>query len=193
MLPTGPHVNQPRRICHVTAINPRPYSKSTTQEIAMTQPASRNVPDSPFALFTLRPACSGDAQALSALLQQLTPDEARPDTKLLALRLSEPAVNRVVLVAERDGTLLGTCTLNLIEHLAHNFARSAILEDVVVDADARGLGIGQALIDKAAERARTLGCYKLALSSNQSREAAHRFYLGRGFKPHGISLALQLD
>jgi GNAT superfamily N-acetyltransferase len=99
----------------------------------------------------------------------------------------------VILVAERSGKLLGTCTLNLIEHLAHNFARSAILEDVVVDADARGLGIGQALIDKAAERARTLGCYKLALSSNQSREAAHRFYLGRGFKPHGISLALQLD
>jgi len=159
----------------------------------MTQPASRHVPDSPFAHFILRPACPGDAQALSALLQQLAPDEARPDPKLLALRLSEPAVNQVVLVAERDGKLLGTCMLNLIEHLAHNFARSAILEDVVVDADARGLGIGQALIGKAAERARALGCYKLALSSNQSREAAHRFYARLGFKPHGISLALALD
>ncbi|MFZ3205459.1 MAG: GNAT family N-acetyltransferase [Pseudomonas sp.] len=159
----------------------------------MTQPASRHVPDSPFAHFTLRPACSGDAQALSALLQQLAPDEARPDAKLLALRLSESAVSQVVLVAERDGKLLGTCTLNLIEHLAHNFARSAILEDVVVDADARGLGIGQALIGKAAERARAWGCYKLALSSNQSREQAHRFYARLGFKPHGISLALALD
>lgn len=159
----------------------------------MTQPVSRHVPDSPFAHFSLRPACSGDAQALSALLQQLAPDEARSDAKLLALRLSEPAVNRVVLVAERDGKLLGTCTLHLIEHLAHNFARSAILEDVVVDADARGLGIGQALIDKAVERARAWGCYKLALSSNQSRAHAHRFYQGLGFKPHGISLALALD
>ena len=159
----------------------------------MTQPASRHVPDSPFAHFILRAACSGDAQALSALLQQLAPDEAHPDAKLLALRLNKSAVNQVVLVAERDGKLLGTCTLNLIEHLAHNFARSAILEDVVVDADARGLGIGQALIDKAVERARAWGCYKLALSSNQSREAAHRFYQGLGFKPHGISLALALE
>ena len=55
----------------------------------MTQPTSRHVPDSPFAHLTLRAACSGDAQALSVLLQQLAPDEARPDAKLLALRLSE--------------------------------------------------------------------------------------------------------
>jgi GNAT superfamily N-acetyltransferase len=142
---------------------------------------------------TLRAACSGDAQALSALLQQLAPNEARSDAKLLALRLSELAVNCIVLVAERDGKLLGTCTLHLIEHLAHNFARSAILEDMVVADDARGLGIGQALIDKAIERARAWGCYKLALSSNQSREQAHRFYQGLGFRPHGISLALALD
>ncbi|SFP29947.1 GNAT family N-acetyltransferase [Pseudomonas borbori] len=159
----------------------------------MTQPASRHVPDSPFTHLALRAACSGDAQALSALLQQLAPDEARPEPKLLALRLNEPAVNCVVLVAERDGKLLGTCTLHLIEHLAHNFARSAILEDVVVDADARGLGIGRALIDKAVERARAWGCYKLALSSNQSREDAHRFYATLGFKPHGVSLAMTLE
>jgi GNAT superfamily N-acetyltransferase len=150
-------------------------------------------PDSPFATISLRAASVTDAAALAALLQQLAPQEPRPDAKLLALRLTELPTNCAVLVAERDGKLLGTCTLNLIEHLAHNFARSAVLEDVVVDADARGLGIGQALMGKAVERARSWGCYKLALSSNQSREAAHRFYAELGFKPHGISLALALD
>jgi GNAT superfamily N-acetyltransferase len=155
--------------------------------------ASHHLPDSPFADFHLRAACVTDAAALAALLQQLAPDEPRADATLLALRLSELPINRVVLVAERDGTLLGTCTLNLIEHLAHNFARSAILEDVVVDSAARGLGIGQALMGKAIERARAWGCYKVALSSSQSREAAHAFYANLGFKPHGISLALTLD
>ncbi|MDO9623678.1 MAG: GNAT family N-acetyltransferase [Pseudomonas sp.] len=150
-------------------------------------------PDSPFTTISLRAASVTDAAALAALLQQLAPQEPRPDAKLLALRLTELPTNCAVLVAERDGKLLGTCTLNLIEHLAHNFARSAVLEDVVVDADARGLGIGRALMDKAVERARSWGCYKLALSSNQSREAAHRFYAELGFKPHGISLALALD
>jgi len=155
--------------------------------------APTKLPDSPFAHFSLRAASVTDAAALAALLQQLALDEPRADAQLLALRLSELPANRVVLVAERDGKLLGTCTVHLIEHLAHNFARSAIVEDVVVDADARGLGIGQALLGKAIERARAWGCYKLALSSNHSREAAHRFYASLGFKPHGISLALTLD
>ncbi|MCE5364955.1 GNAT family N-acetyltransferase [Pseudomonas anguilliseptica] len=155
--------------------------------------ASHHLPDSPFADFHLRAVSVNDAAALAALLQQLAPDEPRADAKLLALRLSELPVSRVVLVAERDSKLLGTCTVNLIEHLAHNFARSAILEDVVVDTEARGLGIGQALMGKAIERARTWGCYKVALSSSQSREAAHAFYANLGFKPHGVSLALMLD
>lgn len=159
----------------------------------MHQAATQHLPDSPFAHFQLRAASVTDASALTALLQQLAPDEPRADSKLMALRLAELPSSRVVLVAERDGKLLGTCTLNLIEHLAHNFARSAILEDVVVDSDARGLGIGQALIGKAIERARAWGCYKVALSSSQSREAAHRFYAGLGFKAHGVSLALALD
>ncbi len=70
--------------------------------------ASPNLPDSPFADFHLRAACVTDAPALAALLQQLAPDEPRCDAKLLALRLSELPVSRVVLVAERDGKLLGT-------------------------------------------------------------------------------------
>lgn len=159
----------------------------------MKSTSTPKLPDSPFASVNLRAASVTDAAALAALLQQLAPDEPRADAKLLALRLSELVGRREVLVAERDGKLLGTCSIHLIEHLAHNFARSAIVEDVVVDAAARGLGIGQALMGKAIERARTWGCYKLALSSSQSREAAQRFYASLGFKPHGISLALPLD
>lgn len=151
------------------------------------------LPDSPFAAFSVRAACSADAGKLASLLQQLGSDDPRPDPTLLALRLTELPVSRVVLVAERNGLLLGTCTLHLIEHLAHNFARSAILEDMVVDASQRGLGIGQALIRKAAERARAWGCYKLALSSHQERAAAHHFYTAMGFRPHGVSLALTLS
>ncbi|MEX6503104.1 GNAT family N-acetyltransferase [Pseudomonas zhanjiangensis] len=159
----------------------------------MTPSATDALPDSPFTRFSVRAASPGDAKALAGLLQQLGEDEPRADPALLALRLNELPNTRVVLVAERDGQLLGTCTLHLIEHLAHNFARSALLEDVVVDADARSLGIGRALTLRAAERARAWGCYKLALSSNRSREAAHRFYEQLGFKPHGVSLAMTLE
>ena len=98
----------------------------------------------------------------------------------------------VYFLAERGERLLGTCTLHLIEHLAHDFARSAILEDMVVDRHARGQGVGRELIGRAVERARSWGCYKLALSSHQDRETAQRFYAALGFTSHGVSLALHL-
>ncbi|MCF3998694.1 GNAT family N-acetyltransferase, partial [Pseudomonas aeruginosa] len=90
--------------------------------------------------------------------------DPRPDPALLAIQLQRPRGDRVTLVAERGERLLGTCTLHLIEHLAHDFARSAILEDMVVDRHARGQGVGRELIGRAVERARSWGCYKLALS-----------------------------
>ncbi|MCU1715891.1 GNAT family N-acetyltransferase [Pseudomonas sp. 5P_3.1_Bac2] len=156
-------------------------------------PLAERLPDSPFATVQLRAVSSTDAPALCALLQQLGPDEARADAQIMALRLSQLPSNIEVLVAERDGQLLGTCSLHLIEHLAHNFARSAVLEDVVVDAQARGLGIGQALMAKAIERARHWRCYKVALSSKVSRSQAHAFYAKLGFTLHGHSLTLPLD
>ncbi|MFV3410691.1 GNAT family N-acetyltransferase [Pseudomonas nitroreducens] len=150
------------------------------------------LPDSPFATFDVRVASAGDAAALAPLLQQLGTSDPLPDTALLALALDNQQPSRVTLVAERDGALLGTCTLHLIEHIAHGFARSAILEDMVVDSRARGQGIGQALIGRAVEWARDWKCYKLALSSHQDREMAHRFYAAMGFEPHGVSLSLSL-
>ena len=58
--------------------------------------ASQYLPDSPFAHYHLRAASVTDASALTALLQQLAPDEPRADAKLMALRLSELPVSRVV-------------------------------------------------------------------------------------------------
>lgn len=151
------------------------------------------LPDSPFATFDVRVATADDAAALAPLLQQLGTHDPLPDIALLALALDNQQPSRVTLIAERYGVLLGTCTLHLIEHIAHGFARSAILEDMVVDSRARGQGIGQALIGRAVEWARDWKCYKLALSSHQDREMAHRFYAAMGFAPHGVSLSLSLD
>ncbi|MHB9797211.1 GNAT family N-acetyltransferase [Pseudomonas sp. MT3] len=155
-------------------------------------PDHQATPDSPFATFDVRVATPDDAPTLALLLRQLGAQDPSPDVALLALELGNQRPTRVTLVAERDGTLLGTCTLHLIEHIAHGFARSAILEDMVVDNRARGQGIGQALIRRAVEWAGGWGCYKLALSSHQDREMAHRFYAAMGFAPHGVSLSLQL-
>lgn len=60
----------------------------------------------------------------------------------------------------------------------------------MVDGEARGSGIGRAMIQFAMERARESGCYKLVLSSNLARTDAHAFYDALGFRRHGVSFGV---
>ena len=88
-------------------------------------------------------------------------------------------------VAELDGRVVGTYELLIMDNLAHDGARSAVVEDVVVAGALRGHGIGRAMMAHAIEVCRGFGCYKVSLSSAQFREAAHRFYDGLGFERYG--------
>ncbi|MBV1733821.1 MAG: GNAT family N-acetyltransferase, partial [Hydrogenophaga sp.] len=55
----------------------------------------------------------------------------------------------------------------------------------------QGKGIGRQLMAHAIEQARAAGCYKLALSSNAKRQAAHAFYESLGFQRHGLSFVIE--
>ncbi len=86
-----------------------------------------------------------------------------------------------VLLAARDtdtGAIVGTLTLAFFRIPTGLQAR---IEDVVVDADARGRGIGARLSEVAIDRAREAGAKSVGLTSRPSREAANRLYLRMGF------------
>ncbi|QIS20361.1 GNAT family N-acetyltransferase [Nocardia terpenica] len=57
------------------------------------------------------------------------------------------------------------------------------IEDVVVDSDARGQGIGAALTTEAIARAGDAGARTVDLTSRASRVAANRLYERLGFQP----------
>jgi GNAT superfamily N-acetyltransferase len=94
-------------------------------------------------------------------------------------------------VALADGKIVGTFALLIMDNLAHRGARSAILEDVVVDEGLRGQGVGKKMMAYAADLCREKKCYKMALNSNRHRRAAHRFYESLGYERHGYSFAIQ--
>jgi GNAT superfamily N-acetyltransferase len=94
-------------------------------------------------------------------------------------------------VALADGKIVGTFALLVMDNLAHRGARSAILEDVVVDEGLRGQGIGKRMMDYAGDLCREKKCYKMALNSNRHRIEAHRFYESLGYERHGYSFAIQ--
>jgi GNAT superfamily N-acetyltransferase len=95
-------------------------------------------------------------------------------------------------VAVENDAVIGTFALAALDNLLHGGRKTGIIEAVVVRADRQGTGVGQAMMQFAIERARALGCYKVSLSSNLKREAAHRFYEHLGYKQHGFSYYVDL-
>ena len=83
------------------------------------------------------------------------------------------------LLIARDGEQI-VGSLTLVVFPIPTGAR-AWIEDVVVDASARGKGVGEALNSRALEIARAEGAVTVDLTSRPSREAANRLYQRIGF------------
>jgi GNAT superfamily N-acetyltransferase len=93
--------------------------------------------------------------------------------------------NTHLFVAEREDEILGMLSLVVVDIPT---GRKAWIEDVVVDAKARGLHIGQALVEKAKAEAAELGAKKIYLTSNPSRKAAHALYHKCGFEEYDTTV-----
>jgi ribosomal protein S18 acetylase RimI-like enzyme len=55
------------------------------------------------------------------------------------------------------------------------------LEDLFVEADVRGSGLGRELVDAALERARERGCTRMVLDANEANAPAQALYRSVGF------------
>jgi len=100
--------------------------------------------------------------------------------------------NYSLYVATIENEVVGTFELLIMDNLAHNGSPSAIVEDVAVDINYRSQGIGKKMMEYAMQICRQRGCYKLTLSSNLKRQAAHQFYENLGFTKHGYSFYVEL-
>jgi len=116
--------------------------------------------------------------AFARLIPQLSRSAPPPDAEVLAEIIGSEASH--LLVAEDDGAILGSLTLAVFRIPT---GLRAWIEDVVVDGDARGRGVGDTLNRVALDLAAELGCRTVDLTSRPSREAANRLYQRLGFQP----------
>ena len=144
----------------------------------------------------LRPALSADAPALAVLgrdsfiakfgtmyrpedLAAFLAEQHAP--QIVAAQLADPAYR--VMLAERDGALVGYCKLGLScgwpEHARGSYAIE--LKQLYTAPGATGGGIGSALMDGALAEARALGADEIQLSVWSGNTDAQRFYHRYGF------------
>lgn len=100
--------------------------------------------------------------------------------------------NHRLVVAEKDGEVVGTLQISYLPGLPNFGMKRGLLENVHIRSDLRGGGYGSVMVKWAIERCREAGCGLVQLTSNKVRVDAHRFYEKLGFaKSHeGFKLKL---
>ena len=121
--------------------------------------------------------------AFARLIPQLSRSAPPPGADVLAEIISAPATH--LLVAEEGGTVIGSLTLVVFRIPT---GQRAWIEDVVVDSEAGGKGVGTTLNRFALDLAAELGCRTVDLTSRPTREAANRLYQRIGFTPRETNI-----
>ena len=121
--------------------------------------------------------------AFERLIPQLSSSSSLPTAEQLVEILDHDA--STVLLAKDGDMIVGSMTLIVFPIPT---GVRAWIEDVVVDEQARGKGVGKALNQRAMEIAMKAGAKTIDLTSRPSREAANRLYQRLGFKARDTNI-----
>ncbi|MFE3327587.1 GNAT family N-acetyltransferase [Streptomyces sp. NPDC059176] len=119
-----------------------------------------------------------------------SPDDLSPYQSAYERLQSDP--NQLLLVADRDGEVVGTLQLTIVPGLSRKGSSRSIIEGVRVHGSERGHGLGARLIEWAVDESRRRGCQLVQLTSDLTRTDAHRFYERLGFTGSHMGFKLQL-
>ncbi|MGY5008177.1 N-acetyltransferase family protein [Streptomyces sp. 900105755] len=145
----------------------------------------------------IRTAVADDIPAIVGMLtddplgaRRETPDDLAPYLSALERLSADP--NQQLVVAVREGRVVGTLQLTIIPGLSRRGATRSIIEGVRIHADERGSGLGTRFIEWAIDESRRQGCQLVQLTSDTSRVDAHRFYERLGFTASHTGFKLEI-
>ncbi|MCX4567893.1 GNAT family N-acetyltransferase [Streptomyces albogriseolus] len=145
----------------------------------------------------IRPATIDDIPAIVAMLaddplgaQRESPDDLAPYLTAMERLRADP--HQHLVVAVREGRVVGTLQLTIIPGLSRRGATRSVIEGVRIHADERGGGLGSRLIEWAIDTSRREGCQLVQLTSDNTRTDAHRFYERLGFTASHVGFKLAL-
>jgi N-acetylglutamate synthase-like GNAT family acetyltransferase len=128
----------------------------------------------------LRSAARADAGAIASLLGELGyPSGAEAMATRLGRMLSRE--DQSILIADDDSGVLGLLALHIFPMLEYD-CDAALITALVITERARGMGVGRALVNRAAELARAAGARRFLVTTHNRRAGAHAFYERLGFE-----------
>jgi ribosomal protein S18 acetylase RimI-like enzyme len=121
-----------------------------------------------------------------------TPRTEHGYASFLGTQLDEPDI--VILVAERDGEVLGY-TYAGVEGTDYQSLRgpAGVLYDIVVDPAQRGRGVGRMLLDATLAALEARGAPRVVLSTAERNESAQRLFARAGFRRTMIEMTREVE
>ncbi|MFD4026012.1 GNAT family N-acetyltransferase [Streptomyces sp. NPDC058576] len=145
----------------------------------------------------IRSATPDDLAAVVAMLaddplgaQRESPHDLTPYREAFQRLADDP--NQHVVVAVREERVVGTLQLTIVPGLSRRGATRSIIEGVRIHGEERGSGLGTRLIQWAVDESRRRDCQLVQLTSDATREDAHRFYERLGFTASHVGFKLAL-
>ena len=141
--------------------------------------------------FEIKNAYQDDIPALALLLGRLFRMEkdfnasVKAQERGLALVLASPQA--VLKTAWYDQRLIGMASGQLVVSTSEG-APSAWIEDVIVEDEFRGQGVGSLLLGSLEAWAAEKGATRLQLVADLDNARALKFYKGRGWKPTNLTV-----
>ncbi len=105
------------------------------------------------------------------------------------LKQEERKAYAVKCTAEEGGKIVGRAYLYVIFNDLHE-EPYGLLEDVFVNEEFRGKGVGGELVRAVVEEAKARGCHKLICTSRHGKEDIHAWYKSFGFVDHGVEFRM---
>lgn len=115
-----------------------------------------------------------------------------PDSYYSAFHQIENDPNHELIVAVREGEVIGTLHLMFLPSVGFQGELRAQVESVRVDKRFRSQGIGSEMMKWSMERARQRGAHLVQLTTHRTRLDAHRFYERLGFEGTHLGMKLSL-
>jgi GNAT superfamily N-acetyltransferase len=138
----------------------------------------------------IRPATPADADAIARL--NAAYDDVRATPEQIAAQLVACAPIETVFLAEVEGRVVGMACLRLLPTVCDP-TPYAELTELFVEASARRLGAGSALVAYIEAQARARGARELVLMTAWRNTDAHAFYHALGYRNYTIMMRRSLE
>lgn len=128
----------------------------------------------------IRRANSNDFESVYSLICDLKGQRMDNESfKTIYLKnLSDP--NIYYLVADKDNSVVGFISLH-VQHILHHSKPTCELQELIMNSDLRGIGIGGLLMKEVEIIARKLNLEEIELTTRISRKKAQAFYRNLGY------------